>query len=137
DRDVPAARFATFSRRRELLVTGGLPTAGERHVGPGKSVPARPQDRVHELERLYPLVACQAGGHLAPEHLLQDVELSLNLANVEAGREAVRSQLVRRRDDRLDIAIVHALDDELEQIPQVPATHLRAGGLVARTASIE
>jgi len=32
---------------------------------------------------------------------------------------------------------VHALDDELEQIPQVPATHLRAGGLVARTASIE
>jgi hypothetical protein len=32
---------------------------------------------------------------------------------------------------------VNALDDELEQIPQVPTTHLRAGGLVARMASIE
>jgi hypothetical protein len=61
----------------------------------------------------------------------------LDLADVEAGREAVRRQLVRRRDDRLDIAAANALDDELEQIPQVPTTHLRAGGLVARMASIE
>jgi hypothetical protein len=42
-----------------------------------------------------------------------------------------------RRDDRLDSSVVDAPDDDPEQVPQVPAAHLRAGGLVARMASLE
>jgi len=45
--------------------------------------------------------------------------------------------LVGRRDDRLDVAVVHAPDDELEQVPQVAAPHLRAGRLVTRVAPLE
>ena len=56
---------------------------------------------------------------VAPENLLQDVELALDLADVEAGREAVRRQLVRRGDDRLHDALAHAPDDDLEQVLQM------------------
>ena len=44
----------------------------------------------------------------------------------------------RRRDDRLGVALAHALDDEPEQIPHVATALLRAGCLVVRLmASLE
>ena len=46
--------------------------------------------------------------------------------------------MLRRRDDRLDVALMHAPDDELEQIPHVPTALLLAGCHIARvTASPE
>ena len=55
-----------------------------------------------------------------------------------AGPEAVGRHLPGRRDDRLRMAIVHALDDEPEQMPHVTATLCRAGCLfVPRPARFE
>ena len=67
---------------------------------------------------------------MAPEHLLQDVECSLDLGDVEARLEAVRRDLLGRRDDRLGTALVHAMDDQLEQIPHVATVLLRADCVV-------
>lgn len=57
---------------------------------------------------------------------------------VGAGHEAVRRDLLGRRDDGLGVALVRALDDEPEQMPHVAAALLRAGCLVVRLiASLE
>jgi uncharacterized membrane protein len=44
---------------------------------------------------------------------------------------------VRRGNDRYDGVVVHALDNELEQVPQVPTAHLRSGSLVTGVAPLE
>ena len=85
---------------------------------------------MHQPERLDPLLAGQGAGHLVPEHLLQDVEYPPGLGNIQAGPEAVGRHLPGRRDDRLRMAIVYALDDEPEQMPHVTTTLCRAGCLV-------
>jgi hypothetical protein len=75
---------------------------------------------------------------VAPEHLFQDVECSLDLGDAETRLEAVRRDLLGRRDDRLGTALVHALDDQLEQIPHVATALLRADCVVVRLmASLE
>jgi hypothetical protein len=112
-------------------------TTSEGDIGPRERVPARTEDRAQKLEGLDALVAGKAVGHLAPEHLFEDVELPLHLAYVESGREAVSGELVRRGDDRLGVAIAHALDHELKQVLQVTAARLRACRLIARVALLE
>ena len=85
---------------------------------------------MHQPERLDPLLAGQRADHLVPEHLLQDVECPRGLGNIQAGPDAVGRDLPGRRDDRLRMAIVHALDHEPEQMPHVTTTLGRAGCLV-------
>jgi hypothetical protein len=58
------------------------------------------------------------------------VECPPGLSNIQAGPEAVGRGLPGRRDDRLRLALVHALDDEPEQMPYVTTALGRAGCLV-------
>ncbi len=85
---------------------------------------------MHQPERLDPLVVGEAADYVAPEHLLQNVECSLDLGDAEARLEAVRRDLPGRRDDRLGPAFVHALDDQLEQTPHIATVLLRADCVV-------
>jgi hypothetical protein len=64
---------------------------------------------------------------------MQGVERSLDLGDVDAGAEAVRRDLLRWRDDRLGAALVHAPQDEPEQLPQVATALLRAGCIGQRS----
>ena len=64
---------------------------------------------------------------MAPEHLGQDVECFLYLGQVNARSVAVRRDLLRRPDNRLGPARVHAPQDEAEQLPHVAAALVRAG----------
>ena len=124
--------------RRGLLALRTAFPAGQGHVGPDQRVLPCAEDGVHQPERLDPLLAGQGAGHLVPKHLLQDVECPPGLGNIQAGPEAVGRHLPGRRDDRLRMAIVHALDDEPEQMPHVTATLCRAGCLfVPRPARFE
>ncbi len=72
------------------------------------------------------------------ENLVHSVECSLDLGDVEARLEAVRRDLPGLRDDRLGAVLVHALDDQLEQIPHVATALLWADCVVVRLmASLE
>ena len=116
--------------RRRLLAQRAAFSAGQGHIGPDQRVLPCAEDGVHLPERLDPLLAGQGAGHLVPEHLLQDVECPPGLGNIQAGPETVRRDLPGRRDDRLCLALVHALDDEPEQMPYVTTALGRAGCLV-------
>ena len=61
----------------------------------------------------------------------------MNLADVEAGGEAVSCECVRRGDDRLDVFVAYAPHDDTEEVSQMTATRLRARRLVARMALLE
>ena len=118
---------ATFSCGGGLLARRAAGPAGQGYIGSGQRIFTRPENRVHQPERLDPLVAGEGGGDMAPEHLLQDAECLLGLGKVGAGGETVRRDLLRRRDDRLGAALVHAPQDDLEQMPRTTTALLRAG----------
>ena len=81
------------------------------------------------------LVARQCSGQMTPEHVLQDHEGGLDVGQVDAGPEAVRRELLGRRDDRIGAALVQALPDQLQKILHVATALRRAGhataGLIA------
>src|SRR5208337_184765 len=106
----PAWTAATPSSWR-----GAFP-ASQGHVRADQRVLPRAEDGVHQPERLDPLLVGQGAGHLVPEHLLQHVKCPPGLGDVQAGPEAVRRDLPGRRNDRFRMALVHALDDEPEQV---------------------
>ncbi len=116
-------------RRRLLALRTAFP-AGQGHVGPDQRVLPCAEDGMHQPERLDPLLAGQGAGHLVPKHLLQDVECPPGLGNVQAGLVTVRRDLPGPGDDRPRIALVHALDDESEQMPHVTTALCRIGCLV-------
>jgi hypothetical protein len=89
-----AACLAFAPRGRGLLAQRTGSPAGQGHIGPGQRVFPRPEDGVQQPECLDPLVVCEGARYLAPEHLFQDVEYSLDLGDVEARLEAVRRDLL-------------------------------------------
>ena len=86
-------RVATPLGHRGLPAQRTAALARQDHVGSRHRVPARPEDGAHQPLRLDPLVAREGVDDMAPEHLLQDAEFSLDLGNVETGRETVRRDL--------------------------------------------
>ena len=102
-------------------------TGGQGHIGPCHRILARPGDGGQQPERLDQLLARQGIGQLAPEHLGQDGEGSLDLGQVNARGVRVRRDLLRRPDDRLGAARAYAAQDEAEQLPHVAAALVREG----------
>ena len=102
-------------------------TGGQGHVGPGHRILARPGDSGQQPERLDQLLARQGTGQLAPEHLGQDGEGSLDLGQVNARGVTVRRDLLRRPDDRFGTARAHAAQDQAEQLPHLAAAPVREG----------
>ena len=106
------------------------------HIGAGEGVPPCPQDGAQELEGLDSLVPVQGVGHLAPENLLEHVELGLDLADVGTGRETGLGDLMGGGDDRFGVAIVHASGNDLVEAFDVAAGAGRLR-LLARVALFE
>ena len=102
-------------------------TGGQGHVDPGRRVLARSGDLGQQSERLDQLLARQGAGQLAPEHLGQDGEGSLDLGQGNARSVRVRCDLLRRPDDRLGAARAYAAQDEAEQLPHLAAAAVREG----------
>src|SRR6516164_11146422 len=74
-------------------------TSGQGHVGPGHRILARSGDGGQQPERLDHWLAREGAGQLAPEHLGQDGEASLDLGQVDARGVTVRRDLLGRPDD--------------------------------------
>jgi hypothetical protein len=102
-------------------------TGSQGHVGPGYRILARPGDGGQQPERPDQLLARQGVGQLAPEHLGQDGEGSLDLGQVDARGVTVRRDLLRRPDDRFGTARTHAAQDEAEQLPHLAAAPVQEG----------
>ncbi len=100
------------------------------------SLPGR-QDGAQKLKGLDALLPGQGVSYLTPEHLLEDVELALDLTYVEARLEAVGRKFVGRGDDRVGVTLADATYDELEQVLQMLAARLCARGLGTGMALVE
>jgi hypothetical protein len=72
---------------------------------------------------------------MTPEHVLQDDEGGLGVGQVDARREAIRRDLLGRRDDGIGPAVLQALPHQIEEMFYVVAALRLAGraavGLVA------
>ena len=108
-----------------LLTLPVAAAGGQSQVGPGHRILARADDGVQQPELMHQLLAGQGAFQMAPQHLRQDVECSLSLGQVNARGVTVRRDLLRRPDDRLGAARVHAAQDEAEQLPHVAAALVR------------
>ena len=119
----PGACGGRFIRWLFVVAVAG----GQGHVGPGHRILARPGDGGQQPERLDQLLARQGVGQLAPEHLGQDDEGTLDRGQVNARGVRVRRDLLRRPDDRLGAARAHAAQHQAEQLPHLAAALIRKG----------